>query len=288
MQRCQFVGLLEADAASGSLFGFVDAVLGASSAERLQLVACGHHLSDELPREPHLGDELATIRFERSQRAIAAVTVVHGEQLSARRLVAGFVEPSLEDFADRALSLGGDVLVVPRGPLLEGLSLSRLVGRAQMPSCVVAQGFAGRVRKIAVAVDLEEGTVQLVERALVLASQLGVELVPVHAVLADAAGDRRNAVASVSKRFEQLMGQVELAFGAAYATRNLLQPLEVVRGETVEALQLWASASPVDLVVVGSSSPDRSRLSLGQVATALVGSFPVALWVEQLGDRTSS
>lgn len=125
------------------------------------------------------------------------------------------------------------------------------------------------------------------ERALVLASQFGVELVPVHVARADVANERRSAGGSEAKRFEQLMGQVELSFGAAYATRNLLQPLEVVRGEPSEALSAWASAAPVDIVVVGSGSPLRGSLRLGGVAASLVGSFPVALWVEQLGDRSS-
>ena len=38
-------------------------------------------------------------------------------------------------------------------------------------------------------------------------------------------------------------------------------------------------------IKVLSDVPGRSLLSLGQVSSALVRSFPVALWVEQLGNR---
>ena len=288
VQRSQFIGLLEADGSAVDALAFADAVLGAASAERLQLIACAGSAVEATPCEPCVGDEMAVLAYERSQQSVASVARFHGERLSGRRPLTGLGGSVVEGIAGQVVTLGGEVLVAARGPVLEGETLASAVGRSQLPSCVVAAGFGGSIRKIAVAVDFQEGSALLMERALVLASQFGVELVPVHVSRPEVPGERRPAGGAEAKRFEQLMGQVELAFGAAYATRNLLQPLELVRGEAVEALQTWASTAPVDLVVVGSGAPGRPWLSLGSVATALVGSFPVALWIEPLADRATS
>lgn len=280
------VGLLEADASSSEVLSVADALLGVGSAERLQLLACDMAGAvASLPWEPCMGDEMAVLPYHRAQACVAAVTKFHGERLNGRRLPVGLVGSLREGIAAQVVLLGGDVLVVARGRLLAGEALSEVVGRCQLPTCVVADGFVGSVRKIGVAIDFAEGSAALLERALVLALGLGVEVVPIHAARAEAEGDRRGVGGSEAKRFEQLLSQIELPFGAAYATRNLLQPLEVVRGEAVEALHAWASTAPVDLVVVGSGAAGRPVLAPGQVCSGLIASFPVALWVEQLGNR---
>lgn len=280
------IGLLEADAGSGAVLSVADALLGAGSAERLQLLACGSSVADvSLPCEPCMGDEMAVLPYHRAQESVAAVTRFHGERLNGRRAAVGLGGPLCEGIVAQVLLLGVDVVVVARGRLLAGEVLSEVVGRCQLPTCVAAEGFGGSIRKIGVAVDFAEGSAALLERALVLGAALGVEVVPVHAARAEAEGDRRGGAGSEAKRFEQLLGQLELPFGAAYATRNLLQPLEVVRGEVAEAIRAWASTAPVDLLVVGSGAAGRVLLSPGQVCSALIGSFPIALWVEQLGNR---
>ena len=280
------IGLLEADASSSEVLSVADALLGAGSAERLQLLVCGvTEAETSLPWEPCMGDEMAVLPYQRAQESVAAVTRFHGERLNGRRPPVGLGGSLRDGIVAQVVLLGGDVVVVARGHLLAGEVLSEVVGRCQLPTCVVADSFGGSVRKIGVAIDFAEGSAALLERALVLAAGLGVEVVPVHAARAEAEGDRRGGGGSEAKRFEQLLGQLELPFGAAYATRNLLQPLEVVRGETAEALRFWASAAPVDLVVAGSGAAGRPVLTPGQVCSALIASFPVALWVEQLGNR---
>ena len=286
VQRSQMIGLLEADSASSEVLLVADALLGSGSAERLQLLACAVSGAEALlPWEPCMGDEMAVLPYHRAQESVAAVTRFHGERLNGRRTPVGLGSPLRDGIVGQVVLLGGDVVVVARGRLLSGEALSEVVGRCQLPTCVVAEGFVGSVRKIGVAIDFGEGSAALLERALMLASGLGVEVVPVHVARAEAEGDRRAGGGSEAKRFEQLLGQLELPFGAAYATRNLLQPLEIVRGDAAEALQAWASTAPVDVMVVGSGAVGRALLSLGQVSSALVRSFPVALWVEQLGNR---
>jgi hypothetical protein len=280
------IGLLEADAGSAVVLSVADALLGGGSAERLQVLACGTLRAEaSLPWEPCLGDEMAVLPYHRAQEAVAEVTKFHGERLNGRRSLVGLGVALCDGIVSQAVLLGGDVVVVARGPLLSGAVLSEVVGRCQLPTCVVAEGFGGSIRKVGVAIDFAEGSAALLERAMVIASNLGVELVPVHAARAEVEGERRGSGGGEAKRFEQLLGQLELPFGAAYATRNLLQPLEVVRGEPSEALQAWASTAPVDLVVVGSGAAGRPVLSPGQVCSALIEAFPVALWVEQLGNR---
>jgi hypothetical protein len=267
------IGLLEADTCSAAVLSVADALLGSGSAERLALLACGSSASEvSLPYEPCMGDEMAVLPYHRAQESVAAVTRFHGERLNGRRAAVGLGGSLCEGIVSQVVVLGGEVL-------------SEVVGRCQLPTCVAAEGFGGSIRKIGVAVDFAEGSAALLERALVLAAALGVEVVPMHAARAEAEGDRRGGSGSEAKRFEQLVGQLELPFGAAYATRNLLQPLEVVRGEAAEAIRAWASTAPVDLGVVGSGAAGRALLSPGQVCSALIGSFPVALWVEQLGNR---
>lgn len=280
------IGLLEADVASAEVLSVADSLLGSGSAERLQLLACGvPTVEASLPWEPCMGDEMAVLPYHRAQESVAAVTKFHGARLNGRRSPVGLGGALCDGIVGQSVLMGGDVVVVARGPLLSGAALSEVVGRCQLPTCVVAEGFGGSVRKMGVAIDFAEGSAALVERALMLASNLGVELVPVHVARAEVEGERRGSGGSEAKRFEQLLGQLELPFGAAYATRNLLQPLEVVRGDASEALQAWASTAPVDLVVVGSGAAGRPVLSPGQVCSALIASFPVALWVEQLGNR---
>lgn len=279
VQRWQVLGLLEAEPESAGVLSMAGALLGAAVAERFVPLAVGSG-SGAAPGlwEPCEGDEMAVRPYHASQEAMASVSRVLGGQLTGHRALLGLGQVSANAVASQVRTQGAELLVAARGPALGGGVLAEVIAASQIPAVVVNGSLDSGIRKVGVVVEPGEGSVPLMEQALMLAASLGAPLVPVMLALPE--GQRRAGGGQEARRFEQMMDQMELPFGAAYATRSTQQPLEVLSGDAVEALNGWVEQAEVQLLVVAGGGPDRSLLALERVAAALVGNCRVALWVE--------
>lgn len=228
---------------------------------------------------------MAVRPYHLAQEAVAAVGRAHGVALTGRRPLLGVAGKVTTVIPAQVRMQGADLLIAARGSALSGAALAEVIALAQVPAVVAGSSLQGPIRNVGVAVEPGEGSMVLMEQALVLAASLGAPLIPVFVARPEVDGERRASPAQEAKRFEQMMSQLELPFGAAYATRATLQPLEVVQGEVVETLRRWVATAEVDLLVVASGRSGRTLLALGSVAAGLVASCPAAVWVEPFADR---